>query len=237
MNIKVDTHTHTCCSTHAFGTIVENAAAAARCGLQALCVTDHTPALPDAPHIWHFQTLSRLPKEIDGVKIIVGAEANLLDTDGNIDLPTDIQNNLEVIVASIHIPVYMHQTAAANTKTYLNALKNPNITILGHTGDCRFPYDIEEVAAAAAKYRKCIEINNNSCKNSNNVDNYREIIAACKRNGTYITVSSDAHTPFEIGNFEAALKLLEEADFPSDLIANLTAERFESFLSGTKKVG
>lgn len=232
MKIEVDTHTHTCCSTHAFGTISENAAAAAKRGLQMLCMTDHTPALPDAPHLWHFKTLSRLPREIEGVKILFGAEANLLDTNGNIDLPSEIQNDLEVIVASIHIPVYMRQTSAEHTKTYLGALKNPNITILGHTGDYRFPYNIDEVTAAAAEYGKCIEINNNSCKNPRNADNYREIIAACKKNGTFITVSSDAHTPFEIGNFDAAVNLLEEADFPSEQIANLTAERFEEFLNG-----
>ena len=107
MTVKVDTHTHTLASTHAFGTILENTAAAKEMGLEMICMTDHTPALPDAPHIWHFNTLKRLPREINGVRVLRGAEANLLDTEGNIDLPQHLQDELEIIVASIHKPIYI----------------------------------------------------------------------------------------------------------------------------------
>lgn len=230
MTIKVDTHTHTLSSTHAFGTILENTAAAAERGLEMLCMTDHTPALPDAPHIWHFNTLKRLPREINGVRILFGAEANLLDTKGNIDLPQSIQEDLDVIVASIHRPVYIWQDSDSITKTYLGAIQNPNITILGHTGDRRYPYDIDAVAAAAAEYNKCIEINNNSCKNPLNTDFYIEIIKACKKYKTSVVVSSDAHTPFEIGHFEYAVSLLEGENFPEEQIANADAARFTQYL-------
>lgn len=234
MTIKVDTHTHTLSSTHAFGTILENTAAAKEMGLEMLCMTDHTPALPDAPHIWHFNTLKRLPREMNGVRVLRGAEANLLDTDGNIDLPQYLQDELEVIVASIHKPVYIWENAASITKTYLGAIKNPNITILGHTGDRRYPYDVDTVAAAAAEYNKCIEINNNSCKNPLNTDFYLEIIRACKKYKTSVAVSSDAHTPFEIGHFEYAVSLLEREDFPEEQIANIDAAHFSEYLKRLK---
>lgn len=230
MNILVDTHTHTLASTHAMSTLIENAKEAAKSGLEMICMTDHTPALPDAPHIWHFETLHRLPKVIEGVKIKYGAEANLLDDEGNIDLPLRLQRKLDMMVASIHPPVYPYYDDKTVTKTYLAAVKNPDITILGHTGDIRFPYNIDEVTAAAAEYDSCIEINNNSCKNPKNVDKYRKIIEACIKNNTKICVSSDSHTAFEVGNFEHATALLEEANFPEDLIANLNAERFEEHL-------
>ena len=234
MTVKVDTHTHTLASTHAFGTILENTAAAKEMGLEMICMTDHTPALPDAPHIWHFNTLKRLPREINGVRVLKGAEANLLDTEGNIDLPQYLQDELEIIVASIHKPIYIWDDKTSVTKTYLGAIKNPNITVLGHTGDIRFPYEVDTVAAAAAEYNKCIEINNNSCKNPLNTDFYFEIIRACKKYKTFVAVSSDSHTPFEVGHFEYAAALLEKENFPEEQVANRDAARFTEYLKKLK---
>ena len=59
MKILVDTHTHTIASDHAYSTVLENAAAAARAGLEALAVTDHTPPLTDAPRHVAFQEPAR----------------------------------------------------------------------------------------------------------------------------------------------------------------------------------
>ena len=58
MSIIADLHTHTLSASHAFHTVTEMAAAAAALGYRALAVTDHAPAMPDAPHIWHFQNRS-----------------------------------------------------------------------------------------------------------------------------------------------------------------------------------
>ena len=49
MKLKVDSHTHTLASAHAYSTILENAQAAAKQDLELLCITDHAPALPDSP--------------------------------------------------------------------------------------------------------------------------------------------------------------------------------------------
>ena len=40
-------------------------------------------------------------------------------------------------------------------------IKNPNIDVIGHPGDPRFPIDIKAVAAAK-EYGTLLEINNNS---------------------------------------------------------------------------
>lgn len=54
MQIIADLHTHTLSATHAFNTLDEMAAKAAALGYAALAITDHGPAMPDAPHMWHF---------------------------------------------------------------------------------------------------------------------------------------------------------------------------------------
>ncbi len=43
---------------------------------------------------WHFQNLKAIPREIYGVKILYGAEVNILDLEGNIDLADEVLENL-----------------------------------------------------------------------------------------------------------------------------------------------
>lgn len=148
MKVLVDTHTHTNCSHHVFSTLGENLAAAKARGMEMICMTDHAPAIPDGAHIWHFITMFELPDVIDGVRLLKGAEANILDAEGNLDLPVDIQKKMEVMIASMHGPCYLPRSREVHTNTWLNVIKNPHVTILGHSGHPSFPYDHEAVIEA-----------------------------------------------------------------------------------------
>ena len=235
IKILADTHTHTNCSTHAHSTLEENIAAAKRRGLELLCMTNHTPGLPDSPHIWHFHTMHRVPKVVDGVRLMFGAEANIIDKNGNIDLSVSDQKRMDIIIASIHRPCYIAGTREEHTATYIGALKNPYVTIIGHSGSPAYEYDIDTVVKTAREYNKCMEINNSSfIGRPRNIKNCRKIALACKKYGTKITVGSDAHSSFEVGVFDGAVKMLEEIDFPEELIMNSTAERFENYVAELK---
>lgn len=236
MKILVDTHTHTNCSSHAHSTMLENVAAAKERGLEALCMTNHTPSLPDAPHLWHFRTIPRLPKEIDGLRMFYGAEANIIDRKGNIDLPTENLKELDIVIASIHGPCYITGNAEQHTATYLGALKNPYITVIGHSGSPKYAYDIDVVIRAAKEYNKCIEINNHSYSaRPENSEICRKIALACKKYGTKILVSSDAHGAHEVGVFDTALEMLRSIDFPEELVMNTTVDKFVKYLEELKK--
>ena len=235
MKILVDTHTHTNCSTHAHSTLLENIQYAKKQGLEMLCMTDHTPALPDAPHLWHFNTMLRLPREAEGIRLLFGAEANIINTDGSIDLPEDFQRRLDLIVASIHEPCYPPRSVQEHTQTYLGAMENPYVTILGHSGTVKYPYEVEKVVRRAKERDVCIEINNHSFRaRKGSRENCKKIAEMCKKIGTKIVVSSDAHSCFEIGKFDEAIAMLEEIAFPEELIMNLTAERFLAHLKQKK---
>lgn len=54
MVTAVETHYHTIASGHAYSTVLEGVMYAKRYGMKGLAVTDHGPAMPGAPHIWHF---------------------------------------------------------------------------------------------------------------------------------------------------------------------------------------
>ena len=231
MKILVDTHTHTNCSTHVFGTISENMAMAKKHGLEMVCMTNHGPALSDSPHVWHFYTMFELPDEIDGVRLLKGAEANVVDNKGNLDIPKLMQRDMEVMIASMHRGTYSPKTKEEHTETWLNVIKNPYVTILGHTGNVMYPFDYETVIEVAKKNNKCIEINNHSFfVREESVKNCKKIAELCKKTETKIVVGSDAHTSFQVGVFDKALKLLKEVDFPEELIMNLNAERFLNHL-------
>ena len=83
--IKTDLHTHTLASTHAYSTLEENCRGAFANGLEGINMSDHGPSMPDAPYEGHFSNMRILPEYIHGVKVWKGAEANIVDYDGNID--------------------------------------------------------------------------------------------------------------------------------------------------------
>lgn len=74
-------------------------------------ITDHAPAIPDGAHPWHFQNLKAIPREIYGVKILYGAEVNILDLEGNIDLADEVLEKLDVVMQ-----VYTHLATRTVTR-------------------------------------------------------------------------------------------------------------------------
>ena len=236
MKILMDTHTHTNASAHAYSTLLENVGVAKQKGLEGIVMTNHAPAVIDAPHIWHFHALFNIPREIDGIKVLGGVEANVLDEDGTLDMtPLDMQS-CEVVIASIHRPCYTPGNVEKHTKTWLNVIKNPYVDILGHSGEERFKYDYETVIAAAIAANVCIEINAHSFVARRGTKyNCREIAETCKKMGANIVVSSDAHICFDVGNFCTAIEMLREIDFPEELIMNTSAEKFINYIERRKR--
>src|SRR5919198_385567 len=102
MRIIADMHSHTVASGHAYSTVNELAREAARKGIAALALTDHGPALPGAPHLYHFGAMRFIPQQIDGVRIFPGVEANILDRDGGIALPVAYLSKLDFVMAGLH---------------------------------------------------------------------------------------------------------------------------------------
>ena len=84
MKFVADTHTHTISSGHAYSTLDELVKEASKKGLEVIAITDHTPAMPGGAHAFHFANLRIIPKEMYGVRILRGAETNIMDYEGHI---------------------------------------------------------------------------------------------------------------------------------------------------------
>ncbi len=237
MKILTDLHTHTLASAHAYSTLAENVAAAKALGLEAVAMTDHGTEIPDAPHIWHFMNLKILPEYIDGVRILHGVEANITDIHGRLDMPQDLMEGMDIVIASIHRPCYADIDEEDHTEAYMAAVENPAVDIIGHSGSPAFAYDYEAVIRRAGELGKLIEINAGSFQvRKQSIPNCRIIAETCKRLGVGIAVNSDAHYAGMIGRFEAAEELLREIDFPEELIKNRNLAEFCDFMAPRKTI-
>ena len=102
MKIIADLHTHTLVSEHAYSTVDEMLNAAKDKGFLALAITDHGPASSDGAKSVHFKAMHSLPEYINGVRLLKGAEVNIIDYSGKLDLSSNILVNLDFVVASYH---------------------------------------------------------------------------------------------------------------------------------------
>lgn len=227
MNLIADTHTHTIACDHAYSTLTENAAAAAKRGLRFLASTEHASALPGAPRPLHFSNLKELPPQLHGVTILKGAEVNILDREGNLDLPEWILARLDWVIASFHVVTCEPMSEEDHTRAWLAVAENPHVDVIGHCGDGRFPFDHSAVIKAFAKQDKIVEINAHSFKvRPGSAENCPRIARLCAREGVRVVVSSDAHFHDAVGRVDRALTMLAEIDFPRELILNMDYERF-----------
>ena len=86
INDIMDLHTHTLASGHAYNTLYEMVHSAAAKGVKLLGVTEHAPKIPGACHPFYFINFKVVPRELSGVRLMLGCELNILDYQGTIDL-------------------------------------------------------------------------------------------------------------------------------------------------------
>lgn len=225
----IDMHTHTLASGHAYSTLKENIDEAKRVGLKVLGTSEHARMMPGTALLLYFHNFKVIPKEVDGVRLYNGIEANIYDEKGSIDVEEPILGKMDYIIASLHTPCIKDLGVAGNTAALIGAMKNPMVTVIGHPDDSRYPVDADELAAAAVEYHTAIELNNGSLNplssRKDGPENSRRILEACKKYKTMILMGTDSHICYEIGRFDAALALLEELDFPEEQVINYDPAR------------
>lgn len=235
MKIKVDTHTHTLASGHAYNTIREMAAMAAEKELEALAITEHAPEMPGSCNLYYFQNLKVVPRELNGMRLLLGTELNIMDKTGRVDLPKSVLKAMDITVASLHTLCYEGSRELEDvTAAYVNAMQDPYIDIIGHPDDGRFHADYEMLAKMAKETGTLLEINNSSLRpggfRENTHDNALEMLKYCKKYGALVALGSDAHVDVDIVNTEYSGKILKEADFPEELVANTSYEKLMKIL-------
>ena len=232
---EFDIHTHTIASGHgSTATITDMAKAAAAKGLKMIGISDHGPATLGGGRVSYFRNLAYAQRTRLGVRILYGAEANILDYNGKLDLDDSILEHLDFVIASMHKPTIRPGSQEENTAAYINAMKNPYVNIIGHCSDEKFPVDVFQLFEAARRNNVLLEINDSSLRPGGYRGDTRFsdlVILNLSRHFQYpVLFSSDSHGTAHVGDFSQAEELARRAEVPSSLILNRSTKALLGFL-------
>ena len=235
MDILADYHTHTIYS-HGKGTIEDNVKVAISKKIKKIGISDH--GYKHMTYGIKYKDIYKMREEIDSLKlkyknidILLGIECNILDDSGNIDVDENILKVVDYIMAGYHFgstPTsikgvinhcdnYLFKTKKAkqyNTKAIINAMRKHNIFAITHPGD-KGEVDIVEIAKVAKETDTRLEING-----GHGFLSVKQIEAIKSIKNKYI-IGSDAHVPENVGNFDLAMKIIEEANLDVSLVENI----------------
>lgn len=214
--------------------------AARRRGLSEVAITDHGPNVL-VSGVDNLNSYERLLQEIESLEIpdlrvLAGAEANIIDLRGKLDIPPSIYEKLDVLICGLHpysIPGNIgdgyrlfgrnhlrhlghsrHQKAVnANTKATVAALENNPVDILSHPG-LFFEVDIAEVSRVCVKEEVLFEIN---CGHHHPKS---QDVQVAFQAGVDFIINSDAHFYDTVGEMEYGSSLVRKIGIPAERVAN-----------------
>lgn len=238
-----DYHTHTKYSRnhHGKSTIEENVKVAVQKGLKEIGITEH-----GFDHIFfgvRRKNIKKMRAEIDHlsniypIKIYLGIEANLISSDGDIDLTEEEQTWFDYVIMGYHTfgkpksckeyknffkpnakaykkNKYTQEIIDANTNAYIKAIQKNRINIISHLGS-KMKVDPVKIAEVCKKTGTIIELNARRLCFS------KEETKAMVDMGTTFILSSDAHRCQNVGECNKGLNWVVKNNIPLSQVANL----------------
>ncbi len=230
--LSIDLHIHTLRSNEAFSSLYEIAYEAQCRDMLMIGITDHGPGVPEGAVESYFRQGKRLPKEFLGVRLLFGAEMNIMNQEGELDLPGEIIGLLDVPTAGLHRPAV--NTVEVNTRAMINAIKSGSVKIITHPCSSAAVVDIAKVTMEAIRHRVLLEINASHFRYPENLDGgYFErlkiMIHLCREFHHPLIVGSDAHFYLEVGDDSALQKYYQELGLQVDDVINNDLQGVQKF--------
>lgn len=231
MKLTADFHSHSRYSrfNHGKDTIEEMVHQANELGLKEFAITDHG-------YKNFFGTskekMKRARKVIDDInvwsktKILLGIEADLLNTSGDIDIDEETLELIDILIVGYHRMIktdfagyFGNQRKSQNaidkaTNAYIHAIETYPITILSHL-DSVLTTDLYRIGCACRENGVMVEINNRHLNWS------KEQIEALIKSDCMFVVNSDAHCRDDVGVVNRAIDFIKKYNIPSQNIANM----------------
>ena len=223
-DIKSDLHIHTNWSDGK-NSLEEMVDAAIQRGLSFIAITDHSPHLmkkyKDASYlIEQVQEIDRVQKSLqNSFNILKGVEVDIMP-DGSLDLPDEILQKMDIVVASMHVE--LDQPMKEATARLIRAIENPYVNIIGHPGGRIFPMvdvtdlDWDRVYLAAAYNNVALEINSHKSHPIFNDQKVRDAAAA----GALIALDSDSHNTQMLSNSRFGIAIARRAELQANQVIN-----------------
>lgn len=234
-DVRGDLHLHSKW-TDGKSTILQMVRACKERGYQYCAITDHSQAVHVAGGLSagdfrkQWLEIKEARVKVRGITVFTGCEVDILP-DGSLDLPDDLLEQLDVVVAAVHAKMDMPQSTM--TKRVLKALAHPAVTILAHpTGrliNHREPsaIDLEEIFHAAKENDIAIELNAQPDRldlNDLHLFRAREI-------GVKIAINTDAHSTEQIRFMRYGIDQARRGWLEKRHVLNaMTLPQFESWL-------
>jgi histidinol phosphatase-like PHP family hydrolase len=208
--------------------VTEIAAAAQARGYEYIAITDHSKGLKIAGGIDE-AALAKQGDEIAAVNqsiragngqlhVLRSIEMNL-NPRGEGDMDVDALRGLDLVLGSFHSSL---RTTEDQTERYLKAIRNPQVHILGHPRGRIYNFrlglaaDWPCVFAEAAKLDKALEIDSYPDRQDLNLS----LLKIARREGTRISLGTDAHHSWQLEFIELGLAAARKAGIPANRIVN-----------------
>lgn len=197
-HIRGDLHMHTT-ATDGTASIQEMAEGALAKGYQYIAITDHSKRVTmanglDAKRLRaHWKAIDKIQDKVPDIQILKGIECDILE-DGSMDLPDDVLSEADWVIAVLHYGLKQPQEQI--NRRLLNAIQNPNVSILGHLSGRLIgkrpgaDLNYREILQAAADHGTMLEINAHPMRLD--IDDIHA--AKAKELGIPIVINTDAHS-------------------------------------------
>ena len=238
-----DYHTHTIYSSgkhnamHAKGTILENAMFAQKKGLKEIAITDH--GFSHKLYGLQKENIIKMREEIEnaekitGVKIYLGVEANIISSQGDVDLTKEEIGLFDLIIVGFHkfakakstkeffkffvpnlLGIKTKKVKKMNTLSLMMAMDKYPIDIISHPG-VGMVVDFDELSKHAKKTDTHLEINGKRIAYS------PKDISVILKNNAKLVIDSDAHSPEKVGGCDKPINFA--------LINNIDLDKIENY--------
>jgi DNA polymerase (family 10) len=181
----------------------EMARAAAKLGRKFIAITDHTRSLAmtggldEEGLLKQAQAVDALNKKLRGIKILKGAEVNIMKN-GSLDIVDRALAKLDIVGIAVHSHFTMPRSDM--TERIIKALSNPYANIFFHPTarliNQRPPIDFDfgAILRAAKKHHVALEINAHPYR----LDLHDALIRQAIEAGVKLVIDTDAHSTGEL---------------------------------------
>ncbi|MBD3182433.1 PHP domain-containing protein [Candidatus Poribacteria bacterium] len=244
--VNYDLHTHSIYSDGK-GSLHDNIHAAEAVGLDYIALTDHLWLYSNKWNSWLDRALEELehePPKGYKVKILKGAETQLLDKTGKISLDEKTASKLDIVLCdmgweSLGFPedvsaISRDQVYEALVESFIGLCRNEMVDVMAHPfnlgrhskmvlepGD--IPVDcVEKIAGAFVEYDTAFEVMNNiwwwhpQLHPKELTQQYIQTVRIFAQKGVKFSIGSDAHGIGGIGNLGWSKYVLKEAGVTSE---------------------